>query len=85
MNNNKNDKLQRIIQGGAVGLSVALIILIAYQMRLNNDIIANHINESTAVMRESMGVQEKLKGTVDLLTDSIDDLTGFLMLQNKDR
>ena len=68
--NNKNDKIiQKIIQGGAVGLAVILIFLVAYQLKLSNDLVTNHIHSSTEATRENTKVLEKLSGLIDRLLE----------------
>lgn len=66
--NDNNNKLQKIIQGGAVGICVLLIILIAYQLKLNNELVSNHMSESTAAIKESTKTQIELRASLDRLS-----------------
>ena len=49
------EALKSIIEGGAVGLAVALIILIYFILKWNFKIVGNHIDENTKVLTELSG------------------------------
>ena len=69
MNNKNNNKLQMLIQAGAVGLCILLIAVVVYQLKLNNELIFNHIGSSTQATIENTKVLEKLLGSVNRLSE----------------
>lgn len=64
---NNNNKLQKIIQGGAVGLCILLIALLGWV--LSNTF--NHLAESVKVQQEMKGSIESLDKTIERLIDAI--------------
>ncbi len=53
--------IQTIIQGGAVGISVLLIILLGFIIKLIFTFMGNHINHNTKSNQELTGVIRELK------------------------
>ena len=70
MNNNTAEKLAKI---GLAGICMALILYMGYQAKLNNDLISNHMNDSTAAIRENTQTQEILIGAVRGLENSLEE------------
>ncbi len=48
--------LDTVIQGGAVGVAIALIILMYFFIKWFTKIISNHINHNTEVLTELKGL-----------------------------
>ena len=69
-----NDKLQKIIQGGAIGICVLLIVLIAMIFVKYDNLANNHSREFTAAIKESTQVQQELINVVK-------DLKTYLMFK----
>ena len=76
MNNNlvNNKNLSKLVQSGAIGLAILLIAVVVYQLKLNNDLISNHMNESTNAIKESTRTQEKLLGAINTWGKEINGL-----------
>jgi len=53
--------IQTIIQGGAVGIAVLLIILIIFILKRVFELISNHIAHSTDAIKELTVVVNELK------------------------
>jgi len=47
--------VEQIIQGGAVGISVALIILVGFIVRWILRLVGNHINSNTKILTQLSG------------------------------
>jgi len=62
-----NNKLQKIIQGGAVGLCVLLIVLLGWV--LNN--VFNHLTESVKTQQELVGAVNKLDNTINRFINAL--------------
>jgi len=63
--------VEQIIQGGAVGISVALIILVAFIIRWILRLVGNHINSNTAILT-------KLAGKIDQDISAQKETSGVL-------
>jgi len=70
MNNNTAEKLAKI---GLAGVCIALIAYMSYQAKLNNNLISNHMHDSTAAIRESTEVQRDLINVVGNLEKAINN------------
>lgn len=68
MNNNLiNGKLGKIVQSGAVGICILLIVLLGWV--LNN--FFNHLSDSVETQQELVGAVNQLEKTMDRLIDAI--------------
>jgi hypothetical protein len=66
-----NNKLQKIIQGGAVGLCILTLALAGYMARETFKLMTNHI-------QASIKAQYELKDSVDRLDRSVEELADVL-------
>lgn len=66
-----NNKLQKLIQGGAVGLCVLALALAGYMARETFKLMTNHL-------QANIESQYELKGSVDKLIESVETLTDTL-------
>lgn len=80
MNNNltNNKNLSKLIQSGAIGLAILLIVLVAYMFNKYDKMANNHAIELTDALRESTRTDQELLGAVNGLSDKIDDLDGSM-------
>ena len=74
MENYKNDKLQKIIQGGAVGLCVALMILLGFIFNRYDKLANNHATEFTNAIKESTKIDQQLISAIESLERTVADL-----------
>lgn len=61
MTNEINGKLQKIIQGGAIGLCILLIGLLGMVFNKYDKLASNHAIEFTAAIKENTAVLIELK------------------------
>jgi len=63
----EEETLQTIIQGGAVGVAISLIILIYFILKWIFKILGNHINHNTEILT-------KLNGSLEANTKVLDKI-----------
>jgi hypothetical protein len=68
--------IQQIIQGGAVGISVALIFLLAYGMKIAYKLFSNHIEHNTKAVEDNAKSNQELRATVNELCIYLKALNG---------
>lgn len=69
-----NNKLQKLIQGGAVGICILLIALLWFI--LNN--FFNHLTEGVKTQQDLVGMVERLDGTIERFDGTIEQLIDAL-------
>lgn len=62
---------QVFIQGGAVGLALALILLLALVLRFTYKMMGEHMKHSDETITENAKAMTKLAGVIDTNTDAI--------------
>lgn len=59
--------LSILIQGGAVGIALALIYLLYWITKQFGDLVKNHINHSTEIQSKMLVAIQKLTGVIENL------------------
>ena len=74
-------ELQQIIQGGAVGISVGLMVLIGYGIKVTYKLLSNHIEHNTKAMEDNSKSNQELRSTVNELCIYLKALNGNARLK----
>jgi len=67
-----------LVEYGAVGISIALIGLIAYLAGLVQKLLGNHIEHNTKALEENAKSNQELRGTINELCIYLKSLNGKL-------
>lgn len=75
-----NNKIQYLIQSGAIGICLCLLVLWGEQAKRNDVLISNHINHSTQAMIQNTAAFVGLKETIE----NSDENSNKIIEQNTD-